>query len=188
MNIIGGIAKRTIIKAPKGFSVRPTGARARKSIFDSYRNWEGKIVVDLFAGTGVVGLEAASRGASEVYFIEKLRKNCNLIYNNIEKVKKAGVETKMEVICSDATSAYKYLVDLHGKVDVIFADPPYSIADEMLQKILEDKDFKAWASGALLIFEVPSEISRKPVFNEISLWKLETQRKLGQSIFLFFNN
>ena len=72
MNVISGIAKGIVLETPKGLSVRPTAARAKKSLFDSYRNWTGKTVVDLFAGTGAFGIEAASRGAANVYFIEKM--------------------------------------------------------------------------------------------------------------------
>ena len=73
MNIISGIARGIVIEAPKGLSVRPTSARAKKSLFDSYRDWTGKTVVDLYAGTGAFGLEAASRGAVNIFFVEKVQ-------------------------------------------------------------------------------------------------------------------
>ena len=183
MNIISGIAKGIVLEAPKGLSVRPTAARAKKSLFDSYRNWDGKTVVDLFAGTGGFGLEAASRGADNVYFIEKMYKNCKIITNNIGKIKKAGVNANMEVVCFDALSVHKRIPMLKGKVDVIFADPPYNMADEVAKEILNNKDFVDWASGALFIFEAPSEASRKPIFHNFNLWKIENRRKLGQSLF-----
>ena len=183
MNIISGIAKGIVLDVPKGLSVRPTAARAKKSLFDSYRDWTGKTVVDLFAGTGALGLEAASRGAVNVYFVEQMHKNCKLITSNIQKVKKAGVNADMEVICSDAMDAHKRLSMLAGQVDVIFADPPYNIADEISRKIFVNNDFANWASEALLIFEAPSEASRKPIFDNFDLWKVKSRRKLGQSIF-----
>ena len=183
MNIISGIAKGIVLDVPKGLSVRPTGVRAKKSLFDSYRDWTEKTVVDLFAGTGAVGLEAASRGADNVYFVEKEYKNCKLITNNIAKVKKAGVEANMEVICSDAINPHKHLPNLTGKIDVIFADPPYAIANDVIKEILGNKDFADWASDALFIFEAPSEASRKPIFDNFDLWKVKSRRKLGQSLF-----
>jgi 16S rRNA (guanine966-N2)-methyltransferase len=187
MNIVSGIAKGIVLETPKGLSVRPTGARAKKSIFDSYRNWAGKTVVDLFAGTGALGLEAASRGAVNVYFIEKIYKNCKMIANNIERVKKAGVNANMEVICFDALSVHKRLPMLRGKIDVIFADPPYNIADETSGKIFNNNDFADWASEALFIFEAPSEASRKPIFDNFGLWKVQSRRKLGQSVFFMLS-
>jgi 16S rRNA (guanine966-N2)-methyltransferase len=187
MNIISGTAKGIILESPKGLSVRPTSARAKKSLFDSYRNWMGKTVVDLFAGTGAFGLEAASRGAENVYFIEKLYKNCKLIAKNVEKVRKAGVNANMEVICFDAINVYKRLPRFREKIDVIFADPPYNIADEVSKEILKNKAFATWASEALFIFEAPSEISRKPVFDNFDLWKIKSRRKLGQSTFFILN-
>ncbi len=183
MNIISGIARGIVIEAPKGLSVRPTSARAKKSLFDSYRDWTGKTVVDLYAGTGAFGLEAASRGAVNIFFIEKVHKNCKIISGNIERVKKAGVSANMEVICSDAANVYKHLSVLKDKVDVIFADPPYSMSDEVINFLLKNKDFADWASEALFIFEAPSEASRKPVFNNFGLWKMKSSRKLGQSVF-----
>jgi 16S rRNA (guanine966-N2)-methyltransferase len=187
MNIISGIAKGIVLDTPKGLSVRPTGARAKKSVFDSYRNWSGKTVVDLFAGIGGLGLEAASRGASEVYFVEKIHKNCKLIAGNVEKIKKAGVDSCMEVICCDALSIHKRLSVLAGGVDVIFADPPYNIADEAVKGLFFSNDFAEWSSGSLFIFEAPSEASRKPFFDKIDLWKVESRRKLGQSLFYFLS-
>ncbi len=183
MNIISGIAKGIVLDTPKGLLVRPTSARAKKSIFDSYRDWDGKTVVDLFSGTGGVGLEAASRGAANVFLIEKMYKNCKIISNNIKKVEKAGVNSNIEVICFDAVNIHKRLSDLNGKIDVIFADPPYSMADEVAKTFLNDKDFADWASEALFIFETPSEASRKPIFDNFDLWKIKSRRKLGQSVF-----
>jgi len=187
MNIISGIAKGIVLETPKGLSVRPTAARAKKSLFDSYRDWSGKIVVDLYAGTGGLGLEAASRGASEVYFVEKVFKNCKMISSNIEKIKKAGVDAKMEVICSDAVSVNQRLAGLKGKVDVIFADPPYDIAGEVANLFMGSPGFAEWASEALFIFEAPSEASRKPVFDNFNLWKMKSRRKLGQSVFFILS-
>ncbi len=186
MNIISGIAKGIILDVPKGLSVRPTGARAKKSLFDSYNNWKDKVIVDLFSGTGAIGLEAASRGASKVYFVENMRKNCKYISNNIAKIQKSGVEAQMEVICSDALSVHKVFPQLNNTIDVIFADPPYNIANEVVNKILISHGFFEWAGKADFIFEAPSELSRKPIFDNIDLWKIKSRRKLGQSFFYIF--
>ena len=186
MNIISGIAKGIILDVPKGLSVRPTGARAKKSLFDSYNNWNDIIMVDLFSGTGAIGLEAASRGATEVYFVENIRKNCKYIKDNIEKIQKAGVQAHMELICSDALNIHKVIPLLSGTIDVIFADPPYNTANEAVNKILTNQEFLKWAGKADFIFEVPSELSRKPVFDNINLWKIKNRRKLGQSFFYIF--
>jgi 16S rRNA (guanine966-N2)-methyltransferase len=187
MNIISGIAKGIVLETPKKLSVRPTSTRAKKSLFDSYRNWAGKTIVDLYAGTGALGLEATSRGAANAYFVEKMYKNCKMITNNIKKVQKAGVNANMEVLCSEAVNVHKRLSILKGNIDVIFADPPYDMANEVTNFLLKDNDFANWASEALFFFEAPSEASRKPIFDNFNLWKIKNSRKVGQSIFFIFS-
>ncbi len=185
MNIISGIAKGIILNVPKGLAVRPTGARARKSIFDSYGNWENKIVVDLFAGSGALGLEAASRGAANLYSVENSFKHCSIIKTNIEKIKKAGVSTNISLIRNDAARVHKMLPELTGKIDVIFADPPYNDAQSFAKAILNDEPFARWARGALFIFETGGELSRKPEFHDFDLWNIEKSNKLGQSMYFY---
>ena len=72
MNIISGIARGVKLEVPKGLEVRPTAARARKSLFDSVRVFKNLTIVDLFSGVGALGLEAASRGAKRSLFCGKL--------------------------------------------------------------------------------------------------------------------
>ena len=72
MNIISGKARRILLTVPKGMAVRPTSVRARKALFDSLGDFSGANVVDLFSGSGSLGLEAASRGAAKVVMVENL--------------------------------------------------------------------------------------------------------------------
>ena len=185
MNIIAGIARGVKLDVHKGLGVRPTGVMARKSLFDSLRTFDNFVVVDLFAGTGALGLEAASRCAAEVYFVENSKSNCKIISNNITKVKRAGVFTDMLVVCSDVGEASHRLEDLSGKIDIIFADPPYDEAASFADKIFADRKFASWAGQSLFIFETPFEGSRRPDFEKNSLWNVKNRRKLGQSVFYF---
>lgn len=185
MNIISGIARGIRLEVPKGLDVRPTAARARKSLFDSLRVFQELTIVDLFSGIGALGLEAASRGAGDVYFVENSLENCRYIEENIQKLKTAGVKAKMSVVRCDAMKVCDSLTGLKGKIDIIFADPPYAIAETIAKNLFGSKSFIEWASNALLIFESPSEISRKPDFKDLSLWNTRECRKLGQSVFYF---
>ena len=184
MQIIGGIASGIRLTVPKGVQVRPTLARSRKSLFDSMGSFAGLKVADFFAGTGAVGLEAASRGASELWFLESESGNCKIIMENIAKVAKAGVESEMKVVCSNALHSYLRIPHM----DIIFADPPYADSEEMLRKLLSDAKFAEWAKASLLIWELPVS-SRAEAVNGIlfenKAWMTLKKRKFGDSDFLF---
>jgi 16S rRNA (guanine966-N2)-methyltransferase len=184
MQIIGGIASGIRLAVPKGLQVRPTLARSRKSLFDSMGSFAGLAVADFFAGTGAVGLEAASRGASEVWFLESESKNCNIITENIAKVAKAGADAEMKVLCSNVLHSYLRI----SHADIVFADPPYADSEEMLKKLLSDAKFAEWAKDSLLIWELPVS-SRAEAINGIlfenKAWMTLKKRKFGDSDFLF---
>ncbi|HCE45381.1 MAG TPA: hypothetical protein DET40_17720 [Lentisphaeria bacterium] len=184
MQIIGGIASGIHLSVAKGFSVRPTVGRSRKSLFDSIGNMSGLCVADFFAGSGALGLEAASRGAEKVYFLESDQRNCRIISENIAKVAKAGVTSEMKVVCSDVVHGYARL----PPVGMIFADPPYDETADLLSILLSDAKFAEWAGDAVLIWELPED-SRSEAVNGVLLenknWKMLKKRKFGDAEFLW---
>ncbi|MFA7231106.1 MAG: RsmD family RNA methyltransferase, partial [Victivallaceae bacterium] len=119
MQIIAGTARSIILTVPKGLAVRPTSVRARKALFDSLGSLSGLKVVDFFAGSGALGLEAASRGASEVAFVENARLHCQVIEGNIAKVIKAGASESLKVTCSNVAGCF--FPALMKNPDIIFA-------------------------------------------------------------------
>lgn len=143
MRIITGAAKGVRLKAPKGLDVRPTTDRVKESIFNILANLELPIgknaivnatVLDLFAGTGNLGLEALSRGAEHALFIDRSPVSLAAVKANITQAKLAGLS---EVWRRDSVKA---LDDLHqsGRVfTLIFVDPPYNqgLINVVLQKI-----------------------------------------------------
>ncbi len=184
MRIIGGIASGIQLSVPKGFAVRPTVGRSRKSLFDSLGDLSGCSVADFFAGSGGLGLEAASRGAEKVFFLESDQHNCRIISENIAKVAKAGVRTEMKVVCSDVLYGYSRL----PQVDIILADPPYDITKDMLSSLLSDAKFAEWAGKAVIIWELPED-SRADEINNILFgnkrWTILKKRKFGDAEFLW---
>ena len=155
MNIISGIARRIELTVPAGLTVRPTSVRARKALFDSLGDFEGANVVDLFAGCGSLGLEAASRGAAKVVLVENSRAHCRAIEENVAKVCKAGVKSEILIMPSDAFGgAYRVKIP---EPDIIFADPPYPISVEYFEQFMADERFIEWSNGSYLIWEIPSE-------------------------------
>lgn len=188
MKILGGYASGIPLSTPKTKSVRPTGVRAKKGLFDSLNSsfgFEGKTVVDLFSGTGGLGLEAASRGADNVYLVEKAANHCKLAAENIEKLKKAGVETKIEVVHGDALSAASRLMNISGNINLIFADPPYAQFAYFYNKLLSDARFAEWAQGAMVIWEQPPDFRPQEISGK-QLWQTGNIRKFAQTSFNFW--
>ena len=128
MNILAGRFKgqkiRTIMKA----SYRPTTSRVRKSIFDMLGDLDDYSVLDLFAGSGILGFEAASRGATAITFVDNNRRNVKSIYANSQIFQD---QVEMKVVFKDW---YHYLRVCH-EYDIIFADPPYGKID--IAKLVE---------------------------------------------------
>jgi len=186
--ISGGFASGVRIQAPKFGDVRPTGVRSRRALLDSlgaHFGWNGKVVVDLFSGSGALGLEAVSRGASEVYLVDKNKTNCSFAEKNAESVKKAGGANACPniTICNtDVRNVENRLLELEGKVDFIFADPPYKDSEKYFNFLTRSTSFTAWARGSLLIWESPGGFSGKSL---VSLWKIMLMRKFAGTDFLY---
>ena len=185
MQIISGVAKGIKLSVPKGDAVRPTSSRTRTALFSSIGDFTGLTVVDLFAGSGSLGLEAASRGASEVIFIEQSKKHCDYINENIEKVKKSGVQSEFHVIHGDVLKCIGNIHRLTSKVDITFGDPPYPISDTMFGAVASDPKLSAFENNKL-IWEVPDRTDNENVFLLPKLWKLSKVRKFGRTEFRFY--
>ena len=119
MFIIAGRFKKRKLVTPKGNTTRPTLGKMRETLFNIIQSEiEGATFLDLFAGSGTMGLEALSRGASSVTFVEKDRAAIRAIETNIEHF---GVEKEVSLIRGDVFKALEHLAPF----DIIFADPPY---------------------------------------------------------------
>jgi 16S rRNA (guanine(966)-N(2))-methyltransferase RsmD len=123
MRIIGGEVKGRILSFPARSKERPTSDFLRETLFNLLGPLQGKIFLDLFAGSGSVGLEAASRGAQEVYLIEKNKNLIEVIKKNIQT---CSLEQKCRVIGADVAIGLRDLFKKKYEVDVVFADPPYN--------------------------------------------------------------
>lgn len=150
MRISAGILKGKNVLAPEGKDVRPTSAKVRESIFDTLQSKvEGSRFLDLFAGSGAVGIEAYSRGASEVYFCERNRQTIPLLKQNVSLLKGAG-----KVYEGDA---FALLERLSGGFDFIFVDPPYK--EDVLDRICAVVERrKLLKEGGMLIYEHSSDV------------------------------
>ena len=133
MRIISGKYKNRILKSIPGNFVRPTSGIVRKSVFEILHPLKNKKILDLFSGTGSLGIEALSRGALSVTFVEKDKKVFKVLLNNIESICK---QEHFNVINKDV---FFFLKAHSKKYDIIFADPPYSLIQfDKLKLIISD--------------------------------------------------
>jgi 16S rRNA (guanine966-N2)-methyltransferase len=132
MRIIGGEARGRPIRLPGECRIRPTADRVKKSLFDILHPVTGKSFLDLFAGSGNVGLEALSRGAHFAVFVERDVRLVEVIRKSLAQI---GFSERAEVIAADAGRGLGHLVQRGTRFDILFADPPYDegLARETLQ-------------------------------------------------------
>jgi 16S rRNA (guanine966-N2)-methyltransferase len=129
MRVIAGKFRSRPLQSLRGVDLRPTADRLRETLFNvlcagNMSALEGKVWLDLCAGTGAVGIEAVSRGASRVYFVESSTGAAGLIQRNLGSL---GVETGFEVLRNEVVRALRQLEAKNVTSDFIFLDPPYHL-------------------------------------------------------------
>jgi 16S rRNA (guanine966-N2)-methyltransferase len=128
MRVIGGEFRSRVLKSLPGLDVRPTPDRLRETLFNILApRIEGAIFADIYAGTGSVGIEALSRGASRAIFVEQTRAAANVIRENLRSL---GIDPRAELLQSRAAIAIPNI-----QADIVFLDPPYE-AEQEYQKSL----------------------------------------------------
>lgn len=146
--IVTGEARGRKLKVPPE-GTRPTTDRAKEGLFSSLQvrfGFEGRRVLDLFAGSGALGLEALSRGASEAVFVDAQREACRVIAHNIAATKLSGARV-------EEMKASAYLAGAPRRhFDMVLADPPYELADEAINEII-DALRPVLADEAVVVFE-----------------------------------
>lgn len=137
MKIIAGSFKNRYFKMPKG--IRPTQDKVRKALFDILSpQIKESIFLDLFSGSGSVGLEALSRGAEEVTLVENNRDCLNLLKENLNRLKPQEWEDKILTLAMDSFAAIDFLFKHSRKFNIVFLDPPYykDAANKILKKLI----------------------------------------------------
>ncbi|MDE0646156.1 MAG: 16S rRNA (guanine(966)-N(2))-methyltransferase RsmD [Gammaproteobacteria bacterium] len=166
VRIIGGEFKGTRLRVPTVKHLRPTSGRNREMLF----NWLGPQIVDarvldLFAGTGALGLEALSRGASSVDFIESNRKVIRLLEENVNRLKLRA--DQVSITCKDTL---RWLKRVERQWDFILLDPPFHMVN-LYGEILGQLSTKLKSSGLIYV-----EHNRRNVidYHDFSVWKSST--------------
>lgn len=179
MRVIGGIYGGRKIKSPKGKNTRPTSDMVREALFNILGNKVlNSTFIDVFAGTGAVGLEALSRGSKEVFFVEKDPNAYKLILQNLESL---GIKDKINVIKKDALEGLKILNKKGIIFDIIFMDPPYY--KNLILPCLEFIKNSALATPETII--VLQHAYNENFINELAGFKLLKQKKYGDTLLTF---
>ena len=172
MRIIAGSKRGARIAAPKGLATRPTGDRVREAAFNLIGPVDGATVLDLFAGSGAMGLEALSRGAASATFVESDRTACRAIQQNLEKLRLTGAR----VVCADAVWTVRQDPRTY---DLVLVDPPYEEWGE-LEARLGPLLPRVLAADGLLVVETSSRVEP-----ELPL-ALRTSRRYGSARLTLF--
>lgn len=178
MRIISGKYKGLNLVSFKAEHIRPTTDRVKESQFNIIQNsLDGSRVLDLFAGTGNLGIEALSRGAREVFFVEQNRKSIAIIEENIKKLK---ITEPYKIIARDVIA---FLASYTGEpFDVIFADPPFT--EKMAHDVmLAAAQSKIWGEGSLLTIESGRKEKIEEDYGTVSRYDV---REFGDKYLSFF--
>lgn len=152
MRIVGGAAGGRRIVVPPGSGTRPTADRVREALFSSleaeFGSFDGLAVLDLYAGSGAIGLEALSRGAAKAVLVESDRKAAEVVAANVRAVGLPGATVLTRPV-EKVTAA-----DAPAVFDLVFADPPYKLETIELQDVLTDLAANGWlAADAVVVVE-----------------------------------
>jgi 16S rRNA (guanine966-N2)-methyltransferase len=131
MRVIAGKYRSRPLRSLRGLDIRPTSDRLRETLFNvltagNPAALEGTTWIDLFAGTGAVGIEALSRGAQNVYFVDALAAAAAMIRKNLEAL---GIDSGFTIFEEEMTRAFWRMERAHVSADIVFLDPPYAMKD-----------------------------------------------------------
>jgi 16S rRNA (guanine(966)-N(2))-methyltransferase RsmD len=178
MRIIGGVKKGLLLRNPHQGHIRPTSEMMREAFFNMIPHIESKVFLDLFAGTGSIGLEALSRGAANVIFVEKNRELARFLQAVLLRF---GFERQGQVFCTDVKSGIIQVARMNLQCDYIFIDPPYEkgFITETINLVAETAI--AARDGWVII----QHSRREPVVFAEKDYSFERQRVYGDSALLF---
>lgn len=182
MRVIAGSARGCRLATFAGQGIRPTPDRVREALFSILYSRRGAFancsVLDLYAGSGALGIEALSRGAEHVWFVDNSRQAMSLVKENLERCKMTDRAT---IITQDVRSALP-VVAVRGPFDLIFADPPYGHGHA--PRILEECDrLKLLGDNGIMVMETAE---RDPVPERVAHLQRFDQRHYGLTMLHFF--
>lgn len=181
MRVISGSARGRTLHPPVGNRIRPTADRVKEAVFSSLTSWfgsfDGLIILDLFSGSGSLGIEALSRGAKSAVFVDSHPESLRLSRENLNLT---GFEKMATLIQMDAVKALQHLSDRGMTFDIVLVDPPYAdkdLADNVI-RLLDELGLTE--QNGVLVFETDNKselqppdkfelVSRK-VYGDTAIW------------------
>lgn len=178
IRITGGAFRGRQVPSPSTSKTRPTGSRTREALFNILQTVDGFRVLDLFAGTGIMGIEAISRGAANVTAVEYAHSQARLV---LEAYKALNLQSKLTLLENNALTLSRESLCANGGFDLIYADPPFKDMDYP-----DLRHFLEWLNpGGVAVFEAPSR--------NLPQWAKEDEasdkvriRKYGESSLLIY--
>lgn len=184
MRVVSGVCKGRPLKAVPGNTTRPTTDKVKEALFNMIGPYfDSGMGLDLFAGSGGLGLEALSRGLDKVIFVDRDIKAIQTIHENIQACK---MEDKAEVYRNDADRALKALIKREIQFDYIFLDPPYKKQQllSLMEKISENR---LVAHGGYIICEHSHDVELPESAGEFSQYKHEKYGIIAITIYSRFS-
>ncbi|MCQ4022328.1 MULTISPECIES: 16S rRNA (guanine(966)-N(2))-methyltransferase RsmD [unclassified Ruminococcus] len=175
MRVVSGLARGKRLEVLEGDDVRPTTDRVKEAVFSIIQfNIEGRRFLDLFSGSGQMGIEALSRGAKQAVFVDQSRRSIKVINNNIDSV---GFRDRARVV---NTGADAFLASNSERFDIAFLDPPYGtgLLQAVLPAVVQNMN-----KGGLIICESPLKEELPEKIGEFSLDRTYRYGKIKISIF-----
>jgi 16S rRNA (guanine966-N2)-methyltransferase len=175
MRIVAGSRKGARIYAPAGCDTRPTSDRVREAAFGLVGAVDEASVLDLFAGSGALGIEALSRGAESAVFVESDRAACRTIERNLEKLRL----TRARVVRADAL---RFLAGERGTYDLVLVDPPYQLVESLLVRLALHLP-RILAEDGLVLLETAARLEP-----ELAPLRVRTSRRYGAARLTLFEH
>jgi 16S rRNA (guanine966-N2)-methyltransferase len=182
MRIIAGKYRGRTLKSPPSLQTRPTSDRLRETLFNILApRIEGARFLDLCAGSGAVGIEALSRGAAHVTFVDRSRKMCGLIEANVDSLQID--EGEFEIVTTEAPEYLRRQSRKGDAFDIVFYDPPYATDYEGVLRYTGENSARLLAEGGLVIVEHHKKKELGEEFGGLKKYRLVKQ---GDSVLSFY--
>ncbi len=185
MRVIAGTYRSREVKAPKSMKIRPTSDKVKGALFNMLEPLRDCTVVDFYSGTGNLGIEAISRGAKQVVFVDNGKEGLDLIRENLEKLKiPVSGQGPAQILALEAGKAFYSLHQQKRTFDIVLADPPYEPgALKRVQKLLAQ--YPILAPGGILSVEHEAlDMELDPEFP----FPLVRQKKYGDTFLSLFKS
>jgi 16S rRNA (guanine966-N2)-methyltransferase len=185
MRVIAGQYRRRLLRSLPGTEIRPTADRLRETLFNvlcsgNPEALSGSVWIDMYAGTGAVGIEALSRGAKMVHFVESSKAAIELIAANLTSL---GIARGFNIVGSDVLKGLRQLEKSGVMADFVFLDPPYRMADEYARSMKALAESRLLNPSVILIAEHDKKFVCGDAFDELHRYRTLAQGDAALSFY-----